>query len=161
MICRHSFTTNFNLIGVRFGVRARRVKGCGDREMRAIRFVTSILRILACSVHACSRGEAENWIKEQQLDLFGTRCSAHRFVANQSRNLLQALTYTRWKAIRRLGLQGRERARARFCALRLKLIKIGAVVLTDIRCVRLLCSAHAPVQTLWRLGSARLMAAPG
>ena len=54
-------------------------------------------------------------------------------MANQSRILLPALTYTRWKAIRRLGLQGRERARARFCTLRLKLIKIGAVVLTDIR----------------------------
>ena len=27
----------------------------------------------------CARGEAENRIKEAQLDLFGTRASCHRF----------------------------------------------------------------------------------
>jgi hypothetical protein len=92
LIHHYSCTTNLNSFGVRFGIRARRDKGCGDREMTAIRFVRSILRILACSVHARRRGEAENRIKEQQLDLFGTRCSARRFVANQSRILLPALT---------------------------------------------------------------------
>lgn len=30
----------------------------------------------------CQRGEAENWIKETQLDLFGTRASCLRFLAN-------------------------------------------------------------------------------
>ena len=126
--------------------------------------VTNLMNLPAAEIYDrryCPRGEAENRIKEQQLDLFGTRCSAHRFVANQSRILLSALAYTLWEAIRRLGLQGTELARARFGTLRLKLIKIGAVVLTNTRRVRLLCSAHTPVQTLWRLCAARLMAAPG
>lgn len=128
------------------------------------RFVVTNLQRPAAEIYDrqyCPRGEAENRIKEQQLDLFGTRCSAHRFVANQSRILLSGLAYTLWEAIRRLGLHGTELARARFATLRLRLIKLGAVVLTNTRRVRLLCSAHAPVQALWRLCAARLMAAPG
>ncbi len=39
----------------------------------------------------CQRGEAENRIKEAQLDLFGTRASCSRFIANQFRLLLAAL----------------------------------------------------------------------
>jgi Transposase DDE domain group 1 len=108
----------------------------------------------------CPRGEAENRIKEQQLDLFGTRTSAHRFTANQGRILLSALAYTLWEGIRRLGLHGTALARARFGTLRLRLIKLGAVVLTNTRRVRLLLSAHAPQQALWRLCATRLMAAP-
>ena len=42
----------------------------------------------------CQRGEAENRIKETQLDLFGARASCQRFKANQFRMLLAALAYT-------------------------------------------------------------------
>ena len=42
----------------------------------------------------CARGEAENRIKEAQLDLFGRRASCHRFHANQLRLLLACLLYT-------------------------------------------------------------------
>jgi Transposase DDE domain group 1 len=35
----------------------------------------------------CQRGEMENRIKEQQLDLFADRTSCHRFLANQFRLL--------------------------------------------------------------------------
>jgi hypothetical protein len=42
----------------------------------------------------CQRGEAENRIKEVQLDLFGTRASCHKFLANQFRLLLAGLAYT-------------------------------------------------------------------
>ena len=38
----------------------------------------------------CQRGEAENWIKEQQLDLFAGRTSCQRFLANQFRLLLSS-----------------------------------------------------------------------
>ena len=41
----------------------------------------------------CARCEAENRIKEAQLDLFGRRASCHRFWANQLRLLLAALAY--------------------------------------------------------------------
>ena len=48
----------------------------------------------------CARGEAENRIKEAQLDLFGTRASCHRFAANQLRVLLAALAYTLMQRLR-------------------------------------------------------------
>ena len=44
----------------------------------------------------CARGEAENRIKEAQLDLFGTRASCHRFADNLFRLLLAALSIWWW-----------------------------------------------------------------
>jgi hypothetical protein len=60
----------------------------------------------------CALGEAENRIKEAQLDLFGRRASAHRFAANQLRLLLATFAYTLIINLRRLVLQGTELARA-------------------------------------------------
>lgn len=91
----------------------------------------------------CARGEAENRIKEAQLDLFGRRASCHRFQANQLRLLLAALAYTLMINLRRLGLRGTELAQACTATIRTKLLKIGAAVLRNTRRVRvLLASAH-------------------
>jgi hypothetical protein len=91
----------------------------------------------------CARGEAENRIKEAQLDLFGRRASCHRFQANQLRLLLAALAYTLMINLRRLGLQDTELAHACTATIRTKLLKIGAAVLRNTRRVRvLLASAH-------------------
>jgi Transposase DDE domain group 1 len=91
----------------------------------------------------CARGEAENRIKEAQLDLFGRRASCHRFQANQLRLLLAALAYTLMVNLRRLALQGTELANACTATIRTKLLKIGAAILRNTRRVRvLLASAH-------------------
>jgi hypothetical protein len=91
----------------------------------------------------CPRGEAENRIKEAQLDLFGRRASCHRFQANQLRLLLAALAYTLMINLRRLALQGTELATACTATIRTKLLKIGAAILRNTRRVRvLLASAH-------------------
>ena len=46
----------------------------------------------------CARGEMENRIKEQQLDLFADRTSCHRWWPNQFRLLLSSLAYNAcWK----------------------------------------------------------------
>ena len=91
----------------------------------------------------CARGEAENRIKEAQLDLFGRRASCHRFQANQLRLLLAALAYTLMINLRRLALKGTELAQACTDTIRTKLLKIGAAVLRNTRRVRvLLASAH-------------------
>lgn len=91
----------------------------------------------------CARGEAENRIKEAQLDLFGRRASCHRFQANQLRLLLAALAYTLMINLRRLALKGTELAQACTATIRTKLLKIGAAVLRNTRRVRvLLASAH-------------------
>ena len=91
----------------------------------------------------CARGEAENRIKEAQLDLFGRRASCHRFQANQLRLLLAALAYTLMINLRRLALKGTELAQACTATIRARLLKIGAAILRNTRRVRvLLASAH-------------------
>lgn len=91
----------------------------------------------------CARGEAENRIKEAQLDLFGRRASCHRYQANQLRLLLAALAYTLMINLRRLALKGTELAQACTATIRTKLLKVGAAVVRNTRRVRvLLASAH-------------------
>ena len=94
----------------------------------------------------CARGEMENRIKEQQLDLFADRTSCHRWWPNQFRLLLSSLAYMLLEAIRRLALKGTELANAYVGTLRLKLLKIGAVILRNTRRIRFLLSSACPYQ---------------
>lgn len=104
----------------------------------------------------CARGEMENRIKEQQLQLFADRTSCHRWWPNQFRLLLASLAYVLMAAIRRLGLKGTEYARAQCATIRLKLLKIGAVILRNTRRVRFHLSSACPDQDLFRLVAAQL-----
>jgi hypothetical protein len=97
----------------------------------------------------CARGDMENRIKEQQLYLFADRTSCMNWLPNQLRLLLSSLAYTLLEAIRRLGLAGTEMAKARCDTIRLKLLKIGAVVIRNTRRVRLLLSSAYPCQRLF------------
>ena len=101
----------------------------------------------------------ENRIKEQQLDLFADRTSCHRWWPNQFRLLLSSLAYMLLEAIRRLALKGTELANAYVGTLRLKLLKIGAVILGNTRRIRFLLSSAYPYQRLFFHVAARL--APG
>ena len=103
----------------------------------------------------CARGEMENRIKEQ-MQLFADRTSAHDWWPNQFRLLLTSLAYTLLEAIRRLGLKGTEFARAQVATIRLKLLKIGAVILRNTRRVRFLLASAHPHQDLFRLAIQRL-----
>jgi len=107
----------------------------------------------------CARGDMENRIKEQQLDLFADRTSCQRWWPNQFRLLLSSLAYTLLEALRRLALQGTELANAYVGTLRLKLLKIGAVVMKNTRRIRLLLSSACPYQELFFHVAAKL--APG
>jgi hypothetical protein len=104
----------------------------------------------------CARGEMENRIKEQQLDLFADRTSCHHWWPNQFRLLLSSLAYTLLEAIRRLALQGTELARAYVGTIRLKLLKIGAVILRNTRRIRFLLASACPYQKLFFHVAARL-----
>ncbi len=88
----------------------------------------------------CARGECENRIKEAQLDLFADRLSAATFRANQLRLWLASASYVLMHALRRVGLAGTELARACANTIRLKLLKIGAVVTVSVRRVKLAMS---------------------
>lgn len=97
----------------------------------------------------CARGEMENRIKEQQLDLFADRTSCTKWWANQFRLLLSSLAYLLLEAIRRLGLKGTQMARAQCGTIRLKLLKIGAVIRRNTRRVYFHLSNACPYQDLF------------
>lgn len=105
----------------------------------------------------CQRGEAENRIKAAQLDLFGTRASSHKFAANGLRLLFAALAYTLMQRLRTLALAGTELARASASTIRVKLLKIGAVIVRNTRRVRILLASHHPLREVF-LSAARALA---
>lgn len=92
----------------------------------------------------CQRGEAENRIKEAQVGLFATRTSCHQFQSNQLRMLLAALGYVLIERLRALALAGTELATAQVDTLRIKLLKLAAVVTRNTRRVRLYLASNWP-----------------
>ncbi|MDE0271724.1 MAG: IS1380 family transposase [Gammaproteobacteria bacterium] len=108
----------------------------------------------------CERGDMENRIKDQQLGLFADRASSSDFDANQLRLLLSGLAYTLIEGMRRMALEATELAKASPNTIRLTLLKVGAVVLSNTRRVRLLMSRSHPNQALFRRVAAALAAQP-
>lgn len=104
----------------------------------------------------CARGDMENRIKESQLDMFGGRTSCHRWWPNQFRLLLSSLAYVLVESLRRLALQNTELARAYVGTVRLKLLKIGAIIMRNTRRVRFLLASGHPYQTLFFTTAAKL-----
>ncbi len=98
----------------------------------------------------CARGEMENRIKEQQLGLFSDRTSCHYWWPNQFRLLLSSCAYVLLEALRRLGLKSTELARAQVGTIRLKLLKIGAVITRNTRRVRIWFSSAFPLKHLFK-----------
>jgi Transposase DDE domain group 1 len=105
----------------------------------------------------CARGECENRIKEQQLGLFADRTSCHDFDANQFRVLLSAAAYLLLETLRREHLSGTSLAEAQVETIRLKLLKIGARVISSVRRIVLHLASGYPLQTLLRDLVTRLM----
>ncbi len=108
----------------------------------------------------CQRGESENRIKEQQLDLFADRTSCHRFLANQFRLLLSSAAYVLVQALRRRALAGTELAKARVGTIRLRLFKVAARVVVTVRRVVFHLSSSYPYQAIFREVHARVMGRP-
>jgi hypothetical protein len=108
----------------------------------------------------CQRGEMENRIKEQQLDLFADRTSCHRFLANQFRLSLSSAAYVLVQALRRTALAGTELARAQVGTIRLKLFKVAARVLVSVRRVVFHLASSYPYQEVFRTAYERLMSCP-
>ena len=108
----------------------------------------------------CERGEMENRIKDQQLGLFADRASSSDFHANQFRLLLSALAFVLVEGMRRMALNATDLARASPQTIRLTLLKVGAVVVSNTRRVRLLMSRSHPDQALFRRVAASLAPQP-
>ena len=108
----------------------------------------------------CARGEMENRIKEQQLDLFADRTSTHDLKSNQLRMWLSAVGYLMLNALRRTALVGTRLERSDCGTIRLELLKIGAVVKVSVRRIALSFSSAFPREDLFKLALSRLRAAP-
>ncbi len=106
----------------------------------------------------CARGEMENVLKQQVLDLRADRMSTHYLASNQLRLWLSALAYLLLERVRTLGLAGTELAEATVGSVRLKLLKVAAQVRVSVRRVYVQLSSAYPLQALFRLCHRRLMA---
>jgi hypothetical protein len=128
----------------------RRVVGKAEHLTKGAnpRFVVTSLSVEQWAAQAlyeqlyCARGEMENRIKEQ-FQLFADRLSTHWLWSNQLRLYLSAFAYVLVDSLRRLALPGTALAQAEVHTIRLRLLKIGAVVRVSVRRVWVsLASAH-------------------
>jgi len=98
----------------------------------------------------CPRGDMENRIKEQQLDLFADRTSTHTFRANQLRVYLSSLAYVLVSTLRRVGLKGTQMAKATCGTIRVRLLKIGAWIKVSVRRVMVHLASACPYHEIFR-----------
>jgi hypothetical protein len=104
----------------------------------------------------CARGEMENRIKECQLDLFADRTSAATMRANQLRLWFASMAYVLLCALRRIGLTHTQFAQATCGTIRMKLLKIGALVRISVRRVKIAMASACPWQHEFGLAHAFL-----
>jgi hypothetical protein len=104
----------------------------------------------------CARGEMENRIKECQLDLFADRTSAATMRANQLRLWFASMAYVLLCALRRIGLAHTQFANATCGTIRLKLLKIGALVRISVRRIKVAMSSACPSHNEFALAHVRL-----
>ena len=134
--------------------RERRVIGKAEVTIRGEnpRFVVTSLadepKIVYETIY-CARGEMENRIKEQQLQLFATRTSGQLMRVNQIRLWFSSVAYVLLDELRRVGLAGTSLATAYCSTLRLKLLKIGARVRVTARKVWVSLASSYPYEELF------------
>jgi len=107
----------------------------------------------------CARGDMENRIKEQ-LMLFSDRTSTHYLRSNQLRLYFSSMAYVLLQMLRRLGLEGTELAKAQCTTIRLKLLKIGALIRITVRKVWISLAGGYPYVELFRQVYEKLCAMP-
>jgi hypothetical protein len=104
----------------------------------------------------CARGEMENRIKECQLDLYADRTSTATMRANQLRLWFHSMAYVLLCALRRIGLHDTDLAEATCGTIRLKLLKIGALVRISVRRIRIAMASACPSAQIWGTAAVRL-----
>src|SRR6201998_2637005 len=144
--------------------RERRVVGKaevtgGEANPRFV--VTSLVQSEAGARHLyekvyCARGEMENRIKECQLDLFADRTSTATMQANQLRLWFASMAYVLLCALRRIGLAFTQFAEATCGTIRLKLLKLGALVRVSVRRIKIAMASACPWQYEFGLAQALL-----
>lgn len=108
----------------------------------------------------CARGDMENVLKQQVLDLSADRLSTHHLASNQLRLWLAAFAYLLLERLRAWGLAGSGLAVATCGSVRLKLLKVAAQVRISVRRVYVQLSSAYPLQALFRRCQEQLAAQP-
>lgn len=137
--------------------RLRRVVGKAEHLAQGNnpRFVVTSLSAEWCDARTlyeqryCGRGDMENRIKEQQRCLFADRTSCHTMRANQLRLWLSSVAYVLLQTLREHGLRDTPLAHAQCDTIRLKLLKIGALVRVTVRRVWFSLAESYPYQALF------------
>lgn len=104
----------------------------------------------------CARGEMENRIKECQLDLYADRTSTATMAANQLRLWFASMAYVLLCAVRRIGLPQTRFTDATCGTIRLKLLKIGALVTISVRRIKIAMASGCPAAADWGRAARRL-----
>jgi hypothetical protein len=126
------------------------------------RFVVTSLKRSECKAKYlyekvyCARGDMENRIKECQLDLYADRTSTATMRANQLRLWFASMAYVLMCAVRRIGLQHTPFAKASCGTIRLKLLKIGALVRVSVRRIKIAMASSCTVAGTWGAAAIRL-----
>ena len=147
--------------------RVRRVvaKAEWTKDEANPRFVVTSLARAECKARYlyeklyCARGDMENRIKECQLDLYADRTSTATMRANQLRLWFASMAYVLICALRRIGLQHTPFAKSTCGTIRLKLLKIGALVRVSVRRIKVAMASACPVAHAWGCAARRLVAA--
>jgi DDE family transposase len=129
------------------------------------RFVVTSLKRAECKPKYlyeklyCARGDMENRIKECQLDLYADRTSTATMRGNQLRLWFASMAYLLLCALRRIGLQHTSFVDASCGTIRLKLLKIGALVHISVRRIKIAMASSCPAAADWGSAALRLNAA--
>ena len=97
----------------------------------------------------CARGDMENQIKQQYLDLEADRTSTHWMASNQLRLWFSAFALLLFQRLRTLALRGTKLAKATAGTIRQRLLKIGAMVTVSTRRVYVRLASAFPLQKLF------------
>lgn len=108
----------------------------------------------------CPRGEMENRIKEQQLDLFADRTSTQTFESNQLRLWLSSMAYVLMQAFRQNCLAKTSLAKATVGTIRLCLLKLGARITVSIRRILIAIASASPYPDIFAIAYSKIQSIP-
>jgi hypothetical protein len=97
----------------------------------------------------CARGDMENQIKQEYLDLDGDRTSTHWMASNQLRLWLSTFALLIFERLRTLALQGTPLGRATVDTIRTRLLKVAALVTVSTRRVYVRLASAFPLQDVF------------
>lgn len=108
----------------------------------------------------CARGEMENRIKEQQLDMFADRTSTGNMASNQLRLWFSTFAYMLVSRLRAVALQGTRLAKSTVGSIRVHLMKIAAQVTVSVRRVHIRLASACPMADVFAHAHRKLRELP-